>query len=76
RSVGEFWLVPRSSRSQRIQRISAVVSARARYSASVLERAVRLCFLLRHEMRESPRKMQYPVVERRSVGSPPQSASE
>ena len=72
-ALGVNSLVPRS---QRNQRSSAVVSASARYSASVLERATTDCFLLRQEMRESPRRKQYPVVERRSVGSPAQSASE
>ena len=59
---------PRSWRSQRNQRSSAVVSASAQYSVSVLERVTTDCFLLRQEMRESPRRKQYPVVERRSVG--------
>ena len=33
-----------------------MVSARARYSASVLERATKVCFLLRQEIKEEPRR--------------------
>jgi hypothetical protein len=76
RSVGEDCDVSKSASSRRIHNISEVVSARARYSASVLERAVKVRFLLRQDIRESPRKIQKPVVERRSTGSPAQSASE
>ena len=43
---------PKSLRSHRSQRSSDVVSARARYSASVLERAIKVCFLLRQEIKE------------------------
>jgi hypothetical protein len=60
---------PRSLGSQRNQRSLAVVSANARYSASVLERVITDCFLLHQEMRESLRRKQYPIVERRSVGT-------
>ena len=67
---------PRSCSNQRNQISSAVVAASALYSASVLERATTVCFLLLQEIRESPRRKQYPVVDRRSVGSPAQSASE
>ena len=43
--------MPRSWKSQRNQRSSVVVSASARYSTSVLERAIIDCFLLHQEMR-------------------------
>jgi hypothetical protein len=72
RSVGEDCDVSKSARSQQSHHISEVVSARSRYSASMLERAVKVCFLLCQEMRKSPRKIQKPVVDRR----PAQSASE
>ena len=52
----------RSWRSQHKQMSSAVVSASAWYSASVLEWAITDCFLLRQEMRESPRRKEYAVV--------------
>lgn len=47
-----------------------VVSARALYSASALERASTVSFLLLQEGGESPKKGQKPIVERRSVTSP------
>jgi hypothetical protein len=53
-----------SDKSHRNQRSLDVVSARARYSASVLDRAATDCFLLRHEIKEVPSKKQYLVVER------------
>ena len=62
-------LTLRSCSDQRNQISSAVVAASALYSASVLERATTLCFLLLQEIRESPRRKQYPVVYRRSVRS-------
>lgn len=67
--------MPRVHSSRHSQTISAEVSVIARYLASVLERETTACFLLRQEIREDPKKMQHPVVERRSVGSPTQSAS-
>jgi hypothetical protein len=75
-TVGEECVRPISSNSQRRARSLEVVSVRARYSASVLERDTICCFLLCQEIKESPKKKQKPVVERRSVGSPAQSASE
>ena len=65
-----------SAKSQRSQTSSQVVSARARYSASVLERETTSCFLLRHETREVLNMKQKLVIEHRSVGSPAQSAFE
>jgi hypothetical protein len=47
----------------------------ARYSASVLERATTDCFLAVQEMREEPKTIPIPVVERRSLGLPAQSES-
>ena len=65
---------PRSCSNQRNQISLAVAAASALYSASVLERATTVCFLLLQEIRESPRRKQYPVVDRQSVGSLDQSA--
>ena len=62
-----------SAKSQRSQTSSQVVSVRARYSASVLERETTSCFLLCHETRKVPNRKQKPVIEHRSVGSPDQS---
>jgi hypothetical protein len=56
RSVGEYYDVSKSTRNQQNHNISEVVSARARYSESVLEQAVKVCFLLRQDIRESPKK--------------------
>ena len=50
--------ITKSLRSYRNQRNSDVVSARARYSASILERAITVYFLLRQEIREEPRRKQ------------------
>jgi hypothetical protein len=65
-----------SDKSHCNRRSSDVVSVRARYSALVLDRATTDCFLLRHEIKEVQSKKQYPVVERRLVGSPAQLVSE
>ena len=67
---------PKSLRFYPSQRILAVVSARALYSASVLEQATRVCFLLRQEIREEPRRKQYLVVDLQSLGYPAQLALE
>lgn len=56
--------------------ISAVVSARARYSASVEERDTTSCFLLFQAIREEPRKIENHVVDFLSLTSPAQSESE
>ena len=74
--VGFCWSTPKSASNQRNQTSSEVVSARAWHSALVLQRATTLCFLLRYEIKESPKKKQQPVVEHRSVGSLAQSESE
>ena len=55
--------------------ISTAVVARARYSASVLERETVGCFFDAHAMQFDPRKMQNPVVLLLVVGQPAQSAS-
>jgi hypothetical protein len=56
--VAEERETPISCNSHRNQRSSEVVSARARYSASVLERATTVCFLLCQEMTEVPSRKQ------------------
>lgn len=48
----------------------------ARHSASALERATTVCFLLFHEMRLPSTNYSYPEVDLRSLGDPAQSASE
>ncbi|KAK3020509.1 hypothetical protein RJ639_045451 [Escallonia herrerae] len=66
---------PMSPSSHHNQINSVVVSARARYSDSVLKRETMNCFLLHQEMRELPRTKQKPIVERQLKRSRPQSAS-
>jgi hypothetical protein len=68
--------MPKSANNHRSHTISAVVVARARSSASVLERDTTACFLDFHAIGEEPRRMQYPVMEHRSVGSLAQVESE
>ena len=55
--------------------ISALADDIARYSASVEDLNTVVCFLHFHEIRESPRNIHQPVVDRRKSGQPPQSAS-
>ena len=49
---------PESLRSHHSQRSSDVVLAMAQYSILVLERAIRVCFLFRQEIKEEPRRKQ------------------
>ena len=58
RGVAEDVDTPKSLKSYRSQRSLDVVSARAQYFASVLERATKVCFLLRQEIKEEPRRKQ------------------
>ena len=58
RSAAEDVDTPKSLRSHHSQRSSDVVSARVQYFAAVLEQATWVCFLLRQEFREEPRKKQ------------------
>lgn len=55
---------------------SLVVAARARYSASADERETVVYFFAFHDTRDSPRKMQKPVVDLRVSKHEPQSALE
>jgi len=48
----------------------------ALYSASVVDLATTLYFLLFHEIILPPRNTQYPIVDRLSIGDPAQSASQ
>jgi hypothetical protein len=56
--------------------ISQVALAIALYSASAEERETTLCFFVFQEIMLEPKKMQYPVVERRVVGKLAQSESQ
>ena len=47
---------PKSLKSHYSQRSSDVVSVRTRYSTSVLEQAINVCFLLRQEIKEQSGK--------------------
>ncbi|KAK9157955.1 hypothetical protein Scep_004529 [Stephania cephalantha] len=51
-------VTPISSSNHRSQSNSEVASARARYSDCVLERDVTVCFLLRQDINELPKKKQ------------------
>jgi len=68
--------VPSSRNKNPNQRISAVVWARPRYSASVLERETVDYFLAVHVRRLRPKNIQAPVVDLRSSTEPAQSTSE
>src|SRR4051794_18370070 len=46
------------------------------YSASVVDKAIVGCLLQFHEIAPTPTKNTYPVVDRRSLASPAQSASQ
>jgi len=73
--VGVFKFNLRSSSHQWSHTIYPVVCAMARYEASALEGATVSCFFLFQDSGESPPKMEKPVVEHLSEGSPAQSAS-
>ncbi|KAJ0481370.1 hypothetical protein HanIR_Chr13g0641831 [Helianthus annuus] len=67
----------RSSRRRlRSQLVSATALATPRYSASALDQEMVGWRFEDQEMRLSPVKMQYPDVDLRESGQPPQSASE
>lgn len=66
----------RSRRSRRSHERLAAVSARLRYSDSVDDRATVCCFLTLQEIGLVPKYIHYPLVERQSIGSPAQSASQ
>ena len=55
---------------------SLPVAARARYSASAELREMVGCFLVFHETKQSPMKIQKPVVDLRDMGQEAQSESE
>ena len=68
------------SKSQLLKKVfqplsSHVARVIARYSALALDPATICCFLLFQDIRLPPMKIQYPEVERLSVGEPAQSAS-
>jgi hypothetical protein len=60
----------------RNQQHFATTFATALYSASALDLDIVGCLFDDHEISDSPRKMQYPDVERLVSGHPAQSASE
>ena len=68
--------MPKSLSRKVNQVISAVAWAIARYSASELDRDIVLCFFAHQDMMLDSKKVQYPVVERRIIGHPAQSASQ
>src|SRR3954465_2070927 len=74
--IGVLTEIPISERNLHSQYISRVVSAIARYSASVLDRETTSCLLLHQEMREVPKKIQYPAIDRRVSGLSAHPASE
>lgn len=53
-----------------------MVAAMARYSASAVDLDIVDCFLAFHEIKESPKRMQKPVMDFLVSGHAPQSASE
>jgi hypothetical protein len=55
---------------------SAVVEAKARYSASAVDRDTVACFLVPQDIKLLPKKIANPVVERLSSLQPAQSASQ
>ncbi|BAT75172.1 hypothetical protein VIGAN_01299200, partial [Vigna angularis var. angularis] len=65
-----------SWRSCLIHTSSHVVKDIDRYSASALDLATTLCFLLFQDIRFPPSRTQYPVVDLLSIGEPAQSASQ
>ena len=68
-------MTPNSQRRRRNQMISALADDIARYSASAEDLDTVVCFLHFHEIRESPRNIHHPVVDRQESGHPAQSAS-
>ena len=68
--------MPRSHKRKESHVSSATVDAMERYSASVLDLATVDCFLALQDIQLPLRKVQNPVVERRLVGQPAQSALE
>ena len=67
---------PTSANSCRSQIASFVHWLVAIYSASVVDNAMVGCFLHFHEMAPRPTRNTYPVVDRRSLVSPAQCASQ
>ena len=76
RGVATSQEIPKSANNHRSHTISEVVVASARSSASILEQDIATCFLDFHAIGEEPRRIQYPVMERWSVGSLAQVESE
>lgn len=56
--------------------ISTIDAARARYFASLEERALVGYFLVAHEINVFPKNVQYPMIDQRSMRSIAQSESE
>jgi len=65
-----------SASNQCNQTISLVVDVITWFSASVKDWEIMDCFLLFQEIRESPKKIQKPIIDLQYVGSPLWSASE
>ena len=66
---------PISANRPRSQTISEQAANMARYSDSVEDLETQSCFLLFQEIKESPRNIHQPVIERLVSGQPAQSAS-
>ena len=66
----------KSAKRYRIHVISLVVDVNALYSASAELLEMVGCFLVRHEIRESPRNRQKPITYLLEIGQVAQSESE
>jgi hypothetical protein len=70
------WSILKSLSKDISQTISHAVEAMDQYSASAENRDIVCCFLDFKEIRDSPKKTQKPVMERRVSGHPAQSESQ
>ena len=74
--VGPASVTPNYSWSCLSQMASWVATLKVMYSASTVDRATQLCFLLDHVMAPPPSRNTFPEVDHWSFTSPAQSASE
>ncbi|GKF72679.1 hypothetical protein Tco_0208793, partial [Tanacetum coccineum] len=66
--VGEGVITPKSLKRHLIQETSQVASPKALYSASVELLETTVCFFDFHEIKQDPKKIQYPVSENFNKG--------